>query len=381
MKRGFILLVLVMVSLSAYFVSADTFTIASSKGEITIGGISGNHLGSFTGIPVSAPSTPISKPSPSGGGQGILVVLPIPNLTINPTSFNLPVSVGIESSGEIVLANTGVKDINTTITIINLKGIIIFNQTNFIILSNKQKILDFLINPPSTAGIYAGKILFSSSNYQTKVPIVLNIGEGQSLFDIFVTIPKAYYQINQGQNIISNISLVQKGIQKETDVAIQYTIQDFNGNILFSKIETVAVLNKKNYQEEFNTSSLPPGDYLIGVKAIYSGGTATASSTFNIKSAEQPKVNQTKPKIEQLFKKVWKNTSSFLKKTFNWISLSAQNALDKIKNVHWKNFRIVIIVFSILLGIVILYFILKLRIKSRKGKLFRKDKIWEYRKN
>jgi len=376
MKIGAVFILIFLIS----SVCADVFSTTSGQGEISIGGISGNQTGFFTGIPAIASSTPSPAPSGGGGGGGAggILILPIQNLTVSPSSFNLPASVGITSSASVVLENTGNSDIDLIVSVSGIGDIVKFNQTSFIIPANKSKILNFIIEPPDNAGIYSGKIFFSSGNRKTSIPIVINVGEGQSLFDVFVKIPQSYRQITRGQNLVSNISLVQKGAQKETDVTLQYTIQDFEDNVYYSDLETIAVLDEKNYQKEFNTSSLSPGDYIIGAKAIYSGGIATASSTFTVLAAGNETAGEISQKegffrgIASSIGNAFKTVGTFFKNVFGAVASLAEKLFEDIKG----NFRAVAIILGALLWVVALFFIVRFRKKIFKPK--QRINVWRY---
>ena len=72
------------------------------------------------------------------------------------------------------------------------------------------------------------------------------------------------------------------GLLEEIDVTLNYIIKDFSGNLLLTESETIAVYDQKVLQKEFETSSLPLGDYVLGVELIYPDGVAVASSQFKV---------------------------------------------------------------------------------------------------
>jgi len=281
--------------------NADVFTIASGQGEISIGGISGQQSGVFTGIPaVTSPTPPSSNIISNNGGSGGLIIPQIQNLIINPTSYNLPASVGIQSSGKIFLFNNGSTSLNISINLVSSENIIHFNVSSFSLASGGQKFLEFSINPPNKSGIYTGEILFSAGGAQTIVPFVVNVASGQSLFDVKVDTPSA---ISFGENLTAHITLAQMGSPKTTDVTLNYIIKDFKGNVYLQQTETLAILNQDNLQKLFDVSKFVPGDYVLGVEAIYSGGIATASSKFSIAAPGQiitPVQNPLSPLFIQL---------------------------------------------------------------------------------
>ncbi|RLG16088.1 hypothetical protein DRN69_01710 [Candidatus Pacearchaeota archaeon] len=233
------------------------------------------------GTCVVTPTTGVT-PSGAGGGGAMITTQPLLELKAIPTSFNIPATVGIKSSGKISLLNTGGKGFNITITLSNLQGIIEFEQKTFFLRAGETKILEFKINPPNEPGIYTGKIIFISQNKRLEVPLVLNVDSELSLFDISVDLADKYKEIKEGEKIKGQITLIQAGLQEERDVTMEYIIKDFDGNVYLMESETISVFKQKTYEKEFSTQNLKPDDYVIGVQVIYSGGVATASSHFKV---------------------------------------------------------------------------------------------------
>ena len=236
----------------------------------------------------SAEETPISPVGPGGGGgtSGVLPVVKLLDLKSVPESFNIPATVGITSSGKISLLNSGDLDLDIEISLINLEGIIQFDKTSLVLTPAQTEILSFKIIPPKEPGIYAGKIIFTAQGKELEIPLALNVNSEISLFDISIDISDKYKSIDIGEKLISQITLVQAGLQQKADVLMSYVIKDFDGNSYLEETETIMVFKQKSYEREFQTQGLPPGDYLIGGEVIYAGGVATASHQFKVKGKE-----------------------------------------------------------------------------------------------
>jgi len=216
-----------------------------------------------------------------GGGGGGATLKKIAELKIIPEEFNLATNIDKITSAKIDLFNVGKIDMMVTVSMSNsLKNIISSDETSFNLNIGGTKTLAFSIRAPHEPGIYAGKIIFSSGARKFEVPFVLNVRSELSLFDISLDIPPEQRIINAGDKINGQISLVQAGLQEKVDVSMHYIVKDFENNIYLENSETIMVYQQKNYEHEFNTQNLPPGNYILGAEVVYEGGVATASYPF-----------------------------------------------------------------------------------------------------
>lgn len=233
----------------------------------------------------SAPSTDSGASSSGGGGGSISsVVNQISSLRITPISFGLPGTIGINGSARISLENTGTETLNIAISLVNLNEIVFFENTELILVPGESTSFNFKIVPPNEAGIVTGKIVFTANGLKNEIPFALDVNEEFSLFDVSIELAKNI--INEGEKLVGQITLLQAGLQEEIDVTIEYEIRDFEGNVFGSNSETLAVLRKKTFEHEFDTSNLPEGDYITAIEVIYPGGLATASHQFKIVNKE-----------------------------------------------------------------------------------------------
>ncbi len=235
--------------------------------------------------------TPVPPPpsGPSGGGGGGKPTKPkLIGLRVIPDSFNIATIANRTSSAKIDLLNNGDSDLDLSVSLTSsLNDIILFtDETSFTLIKGSSKTLTFQITSPASAGIYTGKIIFSSDGRILEVPFVLNVRSGISLFDISLDIPEENRIIKLGENLKGQITLIQAGLQEPTDVAIHYIVKDFEDNVYLEESETIMVYKQKSYEHEFNTQNLPVGDYVIGAEVIYEGGVATASYPFEVVEKE-----------------------------------------------------------------------------------------------
>lgn len=221
----------------------------------------------------------------SGGGGVAAITKEIENLTPIPNSINLPATSGINTSTKLSLRNDGNKTLDVELSASDFEGNIEFDRQKISILPGETITIAINIIPPENPGTYSLKIIINSLGRKTEIPFALNVNSELSLFDITLEIPDKYRIINIGETILSQITLIQAGLQENRDVQMEYEVKDFNGNTYFKETETIAVFREKTFQKEFDTSSLNSGEYLATAAVIYSGGVATSSSQFTVEPA------------------------------------------------------------------------------------------------
>ena len=252
----------------------DVFsTEDTGEGEFSIGG---GQSGGIKGIPPSAgaPSAPSAGGEVSGGGYLILE-----DVLVIPAKFNLRGFVGINFSAKIYLKNQGNNTKNIAIESSNLGGILEFSETNFSIEPQEEKIIGFAIITPNIPDIYNGSIILTSGNKKAEIPFTIRVVSEISLFDILLDTPK---RIKIGQNLEAKVTLTQAGFDEKEDVALVYEIKNRDGAIVLNEIETIAVQGTKTFEKQFNTQTLGFGNYVLTAEVIYSGGSAVASSGFEV---------------------------------------------------------------------------------------------------
>ncbi len=226
--------------------------------------------------------TPGGGGAPSGGGGAS--AKPAFNIRVIPDSFNLALSANQTSSVKLDVLNTGGSNLDISVSLTDsLSDIIKFSDgTSFTLSTGGLKTLTFQVTAPASAGIYTGKIIFTSDGGRLEVPFVLNVRSGINLFDISLDIPEDQRIINVGDKLTGQINLLQAGVQEPMDVSLHYIVKNFEDKIYLEETETIMVHKQKNYEHEFDTQNLPAGDYIIGAEVIYGGGVATASYPFKV---------------------------------------------------------------------------------------------------
>lgn len=100
----------------------------------------------------------------------------------------------------------------------------------------------------------------------------------EPLFDIVVDIPQKYRIVSPGDEVLTNIKLVNLGSAGRIDIFLDYWIADENQNTIISKKETVAVETQVNFVRSFDIPvTTKPGKYKLHAKLTYFNGKEAAS--------------------------------------------------------------------------------------------------------
>ena len=108
--------------------------------------------------------------------------------------------------------------------------------------------------------------------------------ENNSLFDIFITIPQSFEKVEQGEELLTNVKLINLGSGGRIDVLMNYEIKDSSGKSLLAKKETVAVETQANFVRTFDIpADALPGKYNVYVRLVYADGREAATdASFEI---------------------------------------------------------------------------------------------------
>lgn len=114
------------------------------------------------------------------------------------------------------------------------------------------------------------------------------LGNGGNLFDVRAVITSESKEILVGEPIVVDIKFINFGSpNKAVDVEVQYTITNKDEDIVSETSETMAVKDTLEFSKSFlTTSTLPLGEYTLTVAVPSQDLIATATDTFELKSAE-----------------------------------------------------------------------------------------------
>lgn len=233
-------------------------------------------------IPTSAGGTTNGG---GGGGGGSSYSFSEKDLFIGSDSIGVTLSQGGSIQKELLIKNNG--KINLSINLISesIQDFLKITPNNFYLSPGESKIvvLDFFSVEQNPANLYLGKILINFNNLQKEILVSINVNSKDSLFDVGIKIPNKNKKVAPGDEFNFIVDFTNMGALKRTDVLLNYSIVDFNGKVIFSNSNTVAVETKASYSETIQIpDGLPEGRYFLYVRADYDNKTASASQEFEI---------------------------------------------------------------------------------------------------
>ncbi len=235
--------------------------------------------GFFSGIPTAeanvTPPPPPPPPPPGGGG------VTLTNISVIPSEFNINLVVNTTTDRIIQIRNSGTDSVSVSVSQQNLDGRVSFSNNTIVIPAGQIVDLNVTFIALNEPGFFTGTINIGGK----QVLVALNIKTNFLLFDSNIVVLNQNYLVPQGDQLRTRVTLIPLGNPQRTDVNLLFVIKDYSGKIYLTKSETVLVENLTGVNRDFDTGSLPLGDYIIGLQLTYPGGVAPSSAHFKITKA------------------------------------------------------------------------------------------------
>jgi hypothetical protein len=283
------------------FTSGIGLGIASKCGDGTCG--SGENCASCSADCGTCPSTPSGGGGGGGGTRTIVIEGEAPaagaeeeeeeegiDFTIFDPIIKVKVKQGEKEKYRLEIFNSWTEKIklemklDDNLDFIKIEG----NEkkyTTFIEKGAAQVIeLEFAPDFEIEPEIYLTKLEIKGKGTIKDIPIIVEVQSGgESLFDVDLEILPDYYRVAPGTKVVGEIRLFNLGSTSRIDTVVTYSIKDFDGNVINSEHETLAVETQASFVRELNVPRyVNPGTYVYAVKAEYEGKIATTSQPFEV---------------------------------------------------------------------------------------------------
>ncbi|MDO8508498.1 MAG: hypothetical protein Q7S27_02320 [Nanoarchaeota archaeon] len=259
------------------------------------GTVTGNDEASVSLIVETADPTPTPTPAPvsgsssgssgsgsgSGGGGGGKKV---PQFEVDQVLIKVVSKVGETFKKSLTITNPTSETLKIKL-LTNLEGIVYLSESEIELGPNQDKtiFLTFVATEDLIPDVYTGKITLESQYSRKEIPVIFEVRSKKSLFDVSLNIPAEYKSLNAGDNVFFQVTLLNLGEIGKVDVELEYTIKDFEGNIIRTLVETVAVETQASFSKVIPLpENIASGDYVVGVRAKYGLSVGIASDVFNI---------------------------------------------------------------------------------------------------
>ena len=240
-----------------------------------------------------------------GGGLGALV-----NLTgvgaekerdysVSHSSIKSELVIGRSKENKFKIENTGEERLDFSLSIRGVEEFISLSDNSFSLDAGESKTITVEMKGEDF-GAYSGKIIITAGGIVKEILLVIEVKSDVVLFDVKMDIPSDYKEVERGEDLKAQITLLNVGVPQEVDVIITYLMKDFTGNVIYESSETFAVDKQRSYVKNFPVSSSTElGDYLAVIEVRYSKSFAVSSEMFKV--VEKPVVTLPKLLKTQLY--------------------------------------------------------------------------------
>ena len=253
------------------------------------GGIFVFNVTQFTNY--SAEETPAGGGTPDttslggGGGSGGVVYSVTDLFTLDKNEIKVSLNPGQVKTENVTITNPGTQPI--TITIENLIPDFVMRGEDVILLNpGESKVIPLyiIVKAETIPNLYLGKIIISSGSTKREILLAVEVESAGILLDVRAEILKDYKQILQGGEVLTEMRLFNLGGSDERkDVLIEYIIKDYENHEIVKETESLAIETQATFIKRIK---LPQdailGNYVLYVRAVYSGKVASSSDNFEI---------------------------------------------------------------------------------------------------
>jgi cysteine-rich repeat protein len=211
---------------------------------------------------------------PGGGGGG---GEPSLNIAVSPTEFNINLAVDTTTPRTIQVTNLGTSQVVATVSH-NLGSHAIIENTSLTIPGGGSVELNVVFVALSEPGVFTGTINIGGQT----VLVSLNVKTELLLFDSNIVVLNENYQVAQGEELRTLVTLIPLGDPSRLDVTLNFIIKDFRNQLFLTRSETLLVDSQVQLNRNFDTGALPLGDYVVGLELVYPNGVAPSSAHFKV---------------------------------------------------------------------------------------------------
>ena len=240
----------------------------------------------------AAPSAAAGGGGGGTGGGGGPVRLLRQDFELGATSLKVVLKQGQSSEEAVSIRNTGEAAIGITTYLQALRNFIaspILDEISITLNPNQEEMINlvFAAAEDQTPDIYTGEILLKSSAVERIINTIIEVESVKPLFDVDAEVRPEYKSILPGERIFMEVSLFNVRGFGRVDVNLEYTIRDFQGSLIASEEETVAVETQAKFVRELLVpSDIKPGLYVASAKVTFEDSVGISSDVFEVRAKE-----------------------------------------------------------------------------------------------
>src|SRR3989344_2355124 len=226
----------------------------------------------------------------SGGGGGGAAAPTVSDFDIDKSTLKVVLRQGETREETINIKNTGTDVLDITTYLQALKSFIYSpgeDEVKVRLQPGESQALNLVFQAAEDQkpDVYAGRISLKSGALEKTISTIIEVDSAKPLFDVYVEVLPQYKSISPGEDIFIEVSLFNVRGFGRVDVNLEYSLKDFEGNIIAKEDETVAVETQAKFTRELLVpSDIVPGTYVASVKVTFEDSIGTSSDVFEAKA-------------------------------------------------------------------------------------------------
>jgi len=208
---------------------------------------------------------------------------------------NLKIVLKQTETKEETFSIKNIADTETEITVIldDIKDLVSKESLDFFkvpikLLQGEEKEIAIIFTAPEdmTPDIYPFKIILRSIlGFEKKLNGIVEVESAKPLFDVDIEVLPQYKSVFPGEEIFLEVSLFNIRGFGRVDVNLEYSIKDFEGKLITSEQETVAIETQAKFSRDLSIpSDTQPGTYIASVKVTFEDSVGISSDLFEVKA-------------------------------------------------------------------------------------------------
>ncbi len=204
---------------------------------------------------------------------------------LSASEFKVSIKQGESKTRVLRITNTGLEEINLSISSEKISGFVLFSEKNISIMPGKSKeiTIDFSASEKVIPGQYFGYINVQSNKIKKSLPVVLDIQAINLEFDLTLNLSEGYELVKPGKEVLFNITLVNLKDLKQINASLYYAIKDYEGKVYNFSEEEINFFYGIVLQRRLRVPDIAPeGRYLIYARASDEKNIAIDSIAFEV---------------------------------------------------------------------------------------------------
>jgi len=243
------------------------------------GGYCCSNLCSSSACPAAAAAAAAGGEAAAGGGGFFKKEK---DYSVSPSSIKTKLTLGEITEKTLTIKNTGESNLTVSLTVEDINKFVSLSENTVDVEAGEQKevTLKFIGN---SVGGFVGQIIAIADDIVKSVPVIIEVITQLVLFDVKLDIPSEYSEVEPGDDLNAQITLLNVGAPEQVDVFATYFIKDLRGNIIYEETETFAVEKQISYLKSFNIhETMEPGSYVVVAEIRYVDSFAVSSQLFRV---------------------------------------------------------------------------------------------------